>query len=98
LWLTQVDDAGLAHLGNAKGLKRLVLRTTSITDAGLEHLKDLQSLEWLDISENEVTDAGLKHLAGLKSLKDLIINNCPSVTEEAIESLEKAIPGLRIEW
>ena len=97
LWRTKVDDAGVEHLGKINSLKRLSLQKTGITDAGLAHLKGLDNLTWLNIGENEMTDAGLVHLGDIASLKELIVMNCPSVTQEGIDKLTDAIPGLRVE-
>ena len=56
-----VTDAGLAHLGNLRGLRRVLLQGTQITDAGLAVLAPLPRLERLLLLRNpRVTDAGME--------------------------------------
>jgi len=92
---TDITDAGLVHLKDAKGLVRLHLEKTKITDAGLAHLKGLDNLEYLNIYSTAVTDAGLKHLEGLKKLKKLYVWET-KVTDDGVAALKKALPDLQV--
>lgn len=38
----------------------------------------------------------LEPLMGLKNLKNLFIENCPNITDEQVEELQKALPNLNI--
>ncbi|MEX1231529.1 MAG: GYF domain-containing protein [Planctomycetaceae bacterium] len=60
---TQIGDADLTQLKNARSLSSLTLSLSdTITDAGLVHLKQLSSLDSLDLSDTKVTPAGLASL------------------------------------
>ena len=68
-----MTDAGLAHVGRLKGVKRLYLSHTRIGDAGLAHLSSLASLEALILDFTQVTGSGLAHLKTLKNLQDITL-------------------------
>jgi hypothetical protein len=57
-------DAGLAHLRNLKGLRRLLLRADDmhITDAGLMHLEQLPRLAEVYLLKANITPAGKARL------------------------------------
>ncbi len=71
--VTDVSDAGAAHLAGLKDLKLLHLTGSRITDAGLAHLRGLARLESLTLQDGHFSDAGLAHLGGLKHLKRLYL-------------------------
>ncbi|MEX0728186.1 MAG: DUF4339 domain-containing protein [Planctomycetaceae bacterium] len=63
LMKTEIGDADLTQLKNARSLSSLTLSLSdTITDAGLVHLKQLSSLDSLDLSDTKVTPAGLASL------------------------------------
>ena len=66
-----LTDAGLAHLGNLRGLTRLSIAGSSLTDAGLATLAEFDQLENLNLIATPMTDAGLVHLRGLTRLINL---------------------------
>jgi len=74
LHVTQVSDAGLAHLKGLTALEVLYLDHTFVGDAGLAHLKGLTALETLDLDNTQVSDAGLAHLKGLTALERLYLD------------------------
>jgi hypothetical protein len=71
--VTEVSDAGAAHLAGLKHLRFLHLTKSRMTDAGLASLRGLNRLEHLNLQENHFSDAGLVHLGGLKNLKRLYL-------------------------
>ena len=97
IWLnlkdTKITDAGLKHLANLKGLKKLHLERTAVTDDGLDNLAHLSDLEYLNLYDTKVSDAGLDKLAGLKNLKQLYLWKS-ATTEEGADRLKQAVPGL----
>jgi Leucine-rich repeat (LRR) protein len=95
LWLTRVQDAGLADLSELTGLQRLNLDKTRISDEGLANLKPLVNLVALELSSNEITDEGLKHLAGLSKLQELTVAFCTGITDDGIAALKQAVPTLQ---
>jgi Leucine-rich repeat (LRR) protein len=95
VWQTEFSDADMPAVGKLKNLKRLNLDKTQVTDMGLASLKELDQLEYLHLGSNlNVTDAGLTELHGLKNLKHLVITFIPSISDDAVAELQKALPGL----
>jgi hypothetical protein len=92
---TQVTDAGLAHLRNAKKLESLYL-SAAITDAGMSHLSGLTNLRRLSLMDTKVTDTGLEQLKGLSQLEAAYLKGS-KVTEEGVERLQQALPTCKIE-
>ena len=90
---TAITNAGLAHLKQAKSLKRLHLEKTQITDEGLAHLAALENLEYLNLYGTAITDAGLKHLEGLKNLRKLYLWQT-KVTDAGVSALKQKLPEL----
>jgi hypothetical protein len=60
-------------------------------------LKPLADLEELNLSITEITPATLEFIPEFKKLKKLLINNCIQVSPDAKETLQKAMPGLKID-
>jgi hypothetical protein len=59
----EITDAGLEHLTDLKGLRKVRLRDCKITDAGLEILDRIQWLSELELVNTAVTEAGARHFA-----------------------------------
>ena len=90
----QIED-NLARLLADPDLAAVHLCHASISDRGLVHLGRLKQLTTLDLADTDVTDAGLGHLRGLEDL--LVLNlRGTKVTDAGVETLQKALPGLRI--
>jgi hypothetical protein len=68
--LTDVTDAGLAHLKPLPNLTQLYL-DGDFTDAGVEHLKRLASLQYLQLVSDQVGDKGVQDLK--KTLPRLVV-------------------------
>lgn len=66
-----IDDAGLTHLKNLKGLKELYLEQTRVRGPGLASLTELPALTMLSLNETQITDSGLEGLKGAASLEVL---------------------------
>lgn len=67
-----IDDAGLTHLKNLKGLRELYLEQTRVTGPGLANLAALPELTVLSLNETKISDEGLE---GLKSASSLQVLN-----------------------
>jgi hypothetical protein len=69
-----------------------------ITDAALKVLSGIKSLEEIQLTETLLTyEGGFKHLTALPHLKKLLLPKVVT-SEEDIDRLRKAMPGLFIEW
>lgn len=88
---TQVTDADLAFLNNAKNelkeLRYLDLRLTHIGDAGAVNLKHLTSLTTLNLFRTQVGDKGLSCLRNLRHLQTLLIGGT-NVTDAGLVNLK----------
>jgi len=90
-----LTDDGLAHLEKLTALETLHL-PRGIGDAGLTHLRGLTNLKRLSLWHTSVTDEGLLHVAALTQLELLELPRA-TVTDEGVESLQQALPDLKIE-
>jgi hypothetical protein len=92
---TEVDDKGLVHLADTKGLVKLHLEKTKITDAGLKQLVKLEKLEYLNLYGTAVTNASIDTIASLKGLKKVYIWQT-KIDIEGVKKLKAARPKLTI--
>jgi len=94
---TKVSD--LEPLKELTNLQALDVSYTHIPS--LEPLKELTNLEWLEMNNswfkiNKTKISNLEPLKELKNLQRLIITNCPDITDQQVEDLQKALPDLKI--
>jgi hypothetical protein len=88
-----LGNAGLAHLGKLKKLRKLDLEHTGITAAGLKHLEGLKELRWLKLDRNDLSGSGTEALAALTALDYLHLYGT-KVGDEALNAIGK-LPRLR---
>ncbi len=81
-----LNDEGLASVGEVEGVIWLNLKDTKITDAGLNHLGKLKQLKKLHLERTAITDAGLDNLSGLSDLEYLNLYGT-KVTDAGLEKL-----------
>jgi len=103
LWGTRVGDAGMQYVAAIKSLKSLNLDSVGLpadavvlTDEGVKQLASLENLESLHLGNARIGKAGMASLAGLRKLKRLQIPFCANVTDEDVEDLIAAVPGLEV--
>jgi internalin A len=91
-------NAGLKHLRGREFTRALYLGLggAEITDEGLAQLEDTRGLKSLDIRGTRVTDRGLAILARVPALEEVWIGDCPGISDEGIQKLKAARPGLRV--
>jgi Leucine-rich repeat (LRR) protein len=77
-------------------LKKLNLSESRINDDGVKLLKPLTELEDLNLSQTEITPATLEQIVEFKKLQKLTISFCTMITSDAKETLQKAMPDLKI--
>ena len=85
---TQMNDANLAHLKNAKGLRRLILDGCTIRGTGLTHLKELPELTELSLACPTLTDVFANRLTELKPLQKLSLSGS-GLTDEGLQPLHR---------
>ncbi len=98
LWWQHTDSTikgdkiceGIQPLTN---LRSLTMIDFGVTDDGLKHLKNMKKLDFLGLRHNKITNKGLKHLEGLKLLEYLNLDENPKLTQDAVDALQKKIPG-----
>ena len=76
-------------------LRWLNLWNTFVDDDALDHIARMAALEDLVLDGTMVTDEGLAKLKACKKLKTLSVTQT-SVTPEAIDVLQSAVPGLKV--
>ncbi|HPX61075.1 MAG TPA: hypothetical protein PLN25_04815 [Deltaproteobacteria bacterium] len=100
LFMYDVDDGALKHLGHLTGLEELYLSNTTVSDAGLARLQGLTGLKRLYIYHTAISDRGLDNLARLKGLKWLTCSGT-AITEAGLNSFRHKLPGCKavsFEW
>lgn len=84
---TNLNDEGLAHVSNCRGIENLNLQDTEITNDGLKYLQNLTLLKYLRLKENsQLTDDCIPHLIELDYLQNLQIQET-SITENGLKKL-----------
>jgi hypothetical protein len=72
MWdVTEVSDAGAAHLSGLRNLRLIHLSNSKITDVSLKRFAKLPKLEELSLQFNHFTDEGLEHVAQRTALQSL---------------------------
>ncbi|MCK4602464.1 MAG: hypothetical protein KAU28_08355, partial [Phycisphaerae bacterium] len=66
--------------------------------AGPQGSNDPNGLEHLELWQTKVTDLGLLALKDRKSLRQVVIRQCPWITDSGVKALRKARPDLKIEF
>ena len=80
-------------LRNLTNLEFLSFERSMVSD--FKPISDLPNLKILKIRDND-SIKDIKSLKGMNNLKKLYIQDCPNITEQQIEDLQKALPNLEI--
>ncbi|WP_300690390.1 hypothetical protein [Chryseobacterium sp.] len=84
---TNLNDEGLAHVSNCRGIENLDLQDTEITNDGLQYLQNLKLMKYLRLKDNsQLTDDCIPHLMKLYYLQNLQIQET-SITENGLKKL-----------
>lgn len=99
LWLTGVDDDGLASLNGKTNLTLLNLdNCAAITDASMPVLLSLANLELLHLGGTSISPESIPQLTKLQKLKTLFITRL-GIDESTIEIVRVGMPQLeRLEY
>jgi Leucine rich repeat len=95
LFNAKVSDSGVTYLKGLDDLEELDLSGSAITSAAASTFKELSGLKVLAVSKTRFGDAGAEKLKDLKDLKELDAVNT-DLTVKGAQSLEAAIPGIRV--
>lgn len=90
-------NADLCNLYGLRGCRWLTLTNTKISDSGLQTVSQLKGIDELYLAEILITDKGLQHLESMSNLRVLYLARCPSITDDGVARLQKALPECRIE-
>jgi hypothetical protein len=85
---TDVTDADLALICEAKTIEDVAIADTRITDAGLKYLAGLPRLRSLILSETKITDDGILHLKHLSKLEVLHLERT-HITDGSLKELRR---------
>lgn len=92
LYLSGLLIKDITPLSGIINLKHLVLYQIPISS--FESLKDMKNLEFLQLNDIKISD--LEPIKKLTNLKIIYLYDCPDITNEQIEDLQKALPNLNI--
>ncbi len=94
LWLTKIDDKGLAELQGKTSLTLLNLdNVAGVTDQSIPLIVGLQNLELLHLGGTGVTESAVPQLKTLSKLKTLFITRL-GISDSTAEELRKEMPSL----
>ena len=82
----------LSPLKNLSGLNTLSLDSSHVKN--IKPLSKLINLKELKLNGTKVSD--LEPIKDIQNLDSLFIRNCPNITDEQVEDLQKALPNLQI--
>jgi hypothetical protein len=93
MWdVTNVTDAGAAHLGGLRNLHYIHLTTSQITDNSLAMFARLPKIRGLSLQFNDFSDKGLKDVSRCKDLENLWVcgrSDRPNeITDAGLKQLE----------
>lgn len=91
-----IGDDGLKNIEQLKNLKVLDLNGTNVTDKSLEKLSHMQLRE-LHLSSTNVTDKGIRHLTDCGTLDRLTLNDCPKLSQKAVDNLAESLAHCKVE-
>jgi hypothetical protein len=92
----EVDDRWLKRLNCFSGIKSLSLNRTGVTMDGLFSLVVIEQLETLHLTGSQVNDTTLTRLGRLPCLRELHLGYGAVVSDEALDRLRAARPGLMV--
>ncbi len=92
LELNNTNVSNLEPLSKLTNLETLELVNIQILN--IEPLKNLNNLRILSLYGTQISDLG--PLEGLNSLELLDIRNCPNITVQEVEDMQKTLPNLEI--
>ena len=87
-------DEAIEHLVHLDKLESLSLGANT-RDVELANLKELYWINSLHLSATRISDEGLRHVGALTGLRWLYLGEA-RVSDEAVTSLQKRLPGCRI--
>jgi serine/threonine protein kinase/Leucine-rich repeat (LRR) protein len=93
---TGVGDEAAKQLATLEKLQTVDLGGTSVGDAGVTALAAMPALATLSLNRTEITDSALTALAKSKTLQSLDLGQNRKLSKNAVDTLEKALPGARI--
>ncbi|WP_303759322.1 hypothetical protein [Alcanivorax jadensis] len=91
-----VSDLGIELLPDLPHLRCIDLDGTQVTDKGMKRIAAFRNLEEVWIEGTQVSDAGLSVLYPLTNLKFISVMDCEHISDEAIECLRAAVPGVEV--
>ena len=91
--IPSLTDEGIAHLAGLSRIESFFCTSRRITDASMAVFGGWgDSLLQIRLSSERITDAGLRLLQRLKQLEWIYLGDNDGVTEEAVVTLEAALP------
>jgi hypothetical protein len=90
-----VSDDGFRHVGHCKELEILrCMYCGDITDRATEHIAGLSQLKSYQAWSTEISDRSMEILGRMPSLENIVLHNCPAVTNAGLAFLAQ-LPRLR---
>ncbi|MCR9117420.1 MAG: hypothetical protein NXI22_10795 [bacterium] len=96
LWHTDITDAGLEHVAEMTQLTSLNLDDNQVGDAGIEQLSPLVNLTFLHLGKTNVSDSSVETIKNFTKLKTLDVSNAFSLSTDAVEEIQAALPDCKI--
>jgi hypothetical protein len=94
---TEVSDVGIAHSRSLNHLQTLSLSDTKVTGSGLSPLRALPQLVFLILDVDQLSPAGVANLRACPQLQFISLRSRTGLTDEQLERVRAAIPGVYVD-
>ncbi len=91
-----IGDEGLKNVNHLENLKIIDLNGTNITDRTLAKISQMPLRE-LYLSGTNVTNDGIRLLSKCGTLDHLTLNDCPKVSQKAVEELRESFAHCKVD-
>ncbi|MBK9144728.1 MAG: protein kinase [Candidatus Melainabacteria bacterium] len=92
----EISDTGYKNLAALTGLTWLDLQSSNLDDERVDALLALKNLNAINMGFNSITDRAIDKIARLERLRELRIENCPGVSQKAVDRLLRKHPDCEV--
>lgn len=92
----EISDTGYKNLAALTSLNWLDLQSSNLDDNRIDVLLALKDLNTINMGSTAITNRAINKIARLERLRELRIENCPGVSQSAVDQLLKKHPDCEV--